>query len=197
MRRHIPNILTVLRIVLALTGACALWFSYAWPQDSYGMNWLGDAETVARSLAAFGATAFLLAAISDWLDGYLARRWSVQSRLGALLDPIADKLLVDAYLVVYTLILEVPVELAVPVAAMVVRDLAITLARTGKPDATTLTVSAAAKLKTALAMIVTALPLIAVPAGLAGSGTVLAIWIGGVWIVAAMSLATGLSYLRR
>jgi CDP-diacylglycerol--glycerol-3-phosphate 3-phosphatidyltransferase len=38
--------------------------------------------------------AFLLAGLTDWLDGYLARRWHQQSALGALLDPIADKVLV-------------------------------------------------------------------------------------------------------
>ena len=37
---------------------------------------------------------FLLASATDWLDGYLARRWHLQSVLGALLDPIADKVLI-------------------------------------------------------------------------------------------------------
>lgn len=37
---------------------------------------------------------FLLASVTDWLDGYLARRWHETSALGALLDPIADKVLV-------------------------------------------------------------------------------------------------------
>ena len=41
---------------------------------------------------------FALAAITDFLDGYLARLWSLQSSLGRMLDPIADKLIVAAVL---------------------------------------------------------------------------------------------------
>ncbi|MFM7344274.1 MAG: CDP-alcohol phosphatidyltransferase family protein, partial [Tagaea sp.] len=39
---------------------------------------------------------YTLAAATDWLDGYLARAWAQQSKLGRMLDPIADKLLVAA-----------------------------------------------------------------------------------------------------
>ncbi len=42
---------------------------------------------------------FLAAIITDWLDGYLARRWQQETRLGAFLDPVADKLLVCVCLV--------------------------------------------------------------------------------------------------
>ncbi|MGD9785465.1 MAG: CDP-diacylglycerol--glycerol-3-phosphate 3-phosphatidyltransferase [Hyphomicrobiaceae bacterium] len=45
---------------------------------------------------------FALAGITDWLDGYLARAWEQQSTLGAMLDPIADKLLVGAVLMMLT-----------------------------------------------------------------------------------------------
>ncbi|MCG8443398.1 MAG: CDP-alcohol phosphatidyltransferase family protein, partial [Caulobacterales bacterium] len=41
----------------------------------------------------FAFLCFLLAAATDWFDGYLARRWGVESRFGAQLDPIADKAL--------------------------------------------------------------------------------------------------------
>lgn len=44
--------------------------------------------------------AFMIAAITDWLDGYLARKLGVSSKLGAFLDPVADKLIVSAALVV-------------------------------------------------------------------------------------------------
>ncbi len=45
------------------------------------------------------AVIFALAGATDWLDGYLARRWEVTSRFGAFLDPVADKLIVAAALV--------------------------------------------------------------------------------------------------
>src|SRR5215471_7061898 len=49
-----------------------------------------------RNLAA--ATIFILAAVTDWLDGFLARRWNQTSAFGAFLDPVADKLMVTAAL---------------------------------------------------------------------------------------------------
>jgi CDP-diacylglycerol--glycerol-3-phosphate 3-phosphatidyltransferase len=71
----LPTKLTFLRILMTFL-IMALLFSPGW---------------IAKS-AALGC--FLLASVTDWLDGYLARRWHQTSPLGALLDPIADKVLV-------------------------------------------------------------------------------------------------------
>jgi CDP-diacylglycerol--glycerol-3-phosphate 3-phosphatidyltransferase/cardiolipin synthase len=76
----LPNLLTYGR-VLAVPVVVALLF---WSDDD-GMRWL-----------AFGV--YILAAITDYFDGYLARAWSQQSAIGRMLDPIADKLLVAAVL---------------------------------------------------------------------------------------------------
>jgi CDP-diacylglycerol--glycerol-3-phosphate 3-phosphatidyltransferase len=203
--KAIPNILTVLRIVLALTGSWALWQSYFWSVDYNVPLWLGDASIAARTLAAYSVAAFVVAALSDWLDGFLARRWSAQSGFGALMDPIADKLLVDAYLLVYVLILDLGSDrgvspyITVPVLAIVLRDVAITLVRmvSNRPGEEALPVSTSAKLKTLIAFVVTALPLAAFPLGLGGAGWLLDAWVTALWITAALSLATGLAYLRR
>ncbi|HPG89633.1 MAG TPA: CDP-diacylglycerol--glycerol-3-phosphate 3-phosphatidyltransferase [Hyphomicrobium sp.] len=82
----LPNILTYGRIA-AVPVLAALLFFY----DGPGSRW-----------AAFAI--FVAACITDWLDGYLARIWQQQSNLGRMLDPIADKLLVGAtlLLLVYT-----------------------------------------------------------------------------------------------
>ena len=47
-----------------------------------------------------GMIVFAVAALTDWLDGYLARRWGETSAFGAFLDPVADKLMVAAALIV-------------------------------------------------------------------------------------------------
>lgn len=79
MYLYVPNLLTYGRIaaVPALVGCFFL-------KGDFG-NWLALAI-------------FVTAGVTDWLDGYLARAWEQQSSLGRMLDPIADKLLVAAAL---------------------------------------------------------------------------------------------------
>ena len=50
----------------------------------------------------FALTLFVLAAVTDWFDGYLARAWKQESKFGAMLDPIADKMMVVIALVIIT-----------------------------------------------------------------------------------------------
>lgn len=201
MRALIPNTLTLLRIALALSGAIALWLSYAWHSDGNAPAWLGDAATAARGMASFGVAAFVIAALTDWLDGYLARRWNAQSAMGAFLDPIADKLLVDGYLIVYLLILadgESGVlgvaEIAVPIGTIVARDLLMTYKRV-RGGGDTLPVSPGAKLKTALTMGVAGFPLLAFIAGWQAIGWVFIAWWIALLVAAALSLWTAIEYL--
>ncbi len=78
---NLPNILTYGRIVAVPVVACLL-------------LWGGDpARWVALGI-------YIVAAITDFLDGYLARKWQQQSALGRMLDPIADKVLVSVVLLV-------------------------------------------------------------------------------------------------
>jgi cardiolipin synthase (CMP-forming) len=76
----LPNVLTYGRIVAVPVLAGVLFFG-----EGNGARWLAFAI-------------FVAACITDWLDGYLARIWEQQSNLGRMLDPIADKLLVGATL---------------------------------------------------------------------------------------------------
>lgn len=79
-KQNIPNYLTVLRIAVIPVMLAVFHLP-----DGLG-NWL----------AAF---LFVIASVSDFLDGWLARKWQVQSSLGRFLDPIADKLLIAAILI--------------------------------------------------------------------------------------------------
>ena len=81
MRWTLPNILTLLR--LAAAPLVPLMFLF-----------------LSRPFADFAALVlFLVAAITDWFDGYLARRWKQTSDFGAFLDPVADKLMVAVALI--------------------------------------------------------------------------------------------------
>ena len=76
----LPNILTYGRIAAVPVLVAMLFFS-----DKASARWMAFAV-------------FVVASLTDWLDGYLARIWEQQSALGRMLDPIADKLLVGATL---------------------------------------------------------------------------------------------------
>jgi CDP-diacylglycerol--glycerol-3-phosphate 3-phosphatidyltransferase len=91
---------------------------------------------------------FSAASISDFVDGYLARRSGTESRLGQFLDPLADKLLVGAALVVLVDTRDFPLWAALVIA---VREVAVQIFRTGVVQrGGTLPASSAAKLKTML-----------------------------------------------
>jgi cardiolipin synthase len=79
-RWSLPNLLTYGRVAAAPVVAALLF----WPETDW-MRW-----------TALGV--FAVAGVTDFFDGYLARAWSQQSSLGRMLDPIADKLLVAACL---------------------------------------------------------------------------------------------------
>ena len=82
---NLPNLLTWQRILAIPLLVCV----YLVPFDAWGEH--------SRNLVA--TILFILASITDWLDGWLARRLGQQTELGAFLDPVADKLLVCVALV--------------------------------------------------------------------------------------------------
>lgn len=103
---NIPNILTIARIILIPVFVAVAY----WP-PAMGINTtmipdnaiarIGMLEFSDSVLRHFVLTAiFIIAAITDWLDGYLARRLNQSSAFGRFLDPVADKLMVAAALIV-------------------------------------------------------------------------------------------------
>lgn len=83
---NIPTSLTWLRIILIPVFVGVYYVPDAWLTPA-ARNWIGMAV-------------FAIAALTDWLDGYLARRWGETSAFGAFLDPVADKLMVAGALIV-------------------------------------------------------------------------------------------------
>ncbi|MEX0653152.1 MAG: CDP-diacylglycerol--glycerol-3-phosphate 3-phosphatidyltransferase [Phycisphaeraceae bacterium] len=81
MQRHVPNQLTLFRLVLA-----ALFFVI--------LNQYRYASTTPDWILLFATAVFIVAALTDLLDGYLARLWHVESTFGRIMDPFCDKVLV-------------------------------------------------------------------------------------------------------
>lgn len=88
---NVPNILTVLRIALIPVFVGIFYL----PHNTFA---LGIQPTHTLNLIA--ASVFALASFTDWLDGYWARKYNQTSAFGAFLDPVADKLMVAAALIV-------------------------------------------------------------------------------------------------
>ena len=110
MRVSVPNILTGLRIALIPVLVAVFYLA--------PIEW--------RYIAS--AFVFSIASVTDWLDGYLARKWGQLTPFGAFLDPVADKLIVAVALV---LLVEVHASaiLAVPALVIVSREIVVSALR--------------------------------------------------------------------
>jgi CDP-diacylglycerol---glycerol-3-phosphate 3-phosphatidyltransferase len=173
----LPNLLTLSRI-LAVPLVAATFYV---PGDY--ARWLGCAL-------------FSAAALTDWLDGHVARRWEQQSEIGRFLDPIADKLLVAATLFMLVARHRFSSEWAVlPALVILCREILVSglreyLAglRVGVP------VSRLAKWKTAIQMVAIGVLIV----GKAGPALLPVAAIGEslLWVAAMLTLVTGYDYLR-
>ena len=172
---NIPNSLTLFRIAIIPVFV--------------GLFYL-DAEWVNEVLTGL----FVAAAVTDWLDGYLARRLQQTSAFGAFLDPVADKLMVAAALV---LLLQADPRalIAIPAVVIIGREIAISALREWMAELgqrSTVRVAMVGKLKTAAQMLsITFLLYGKVPETLVyNAGVVL------LYIATAMTLWSMIVYLR-
>lgn len=173
----VPNLLTLSRI-LAVPVVVATFYV----QGDYA-RW-------------FACALFTAAAVTDWLDGHMARRWAQQSEIGRFLDPIADKLLVAATLFMLVAKGRLSTEWALlPALVILCREILVSglreylaVLRVGLP------VSKLAKWKTAIQM--TAIGFLIV--GEAGPVLLPVQGIGEtlLWIAALLTLVTGYDYLH-
>lgn len=109
MTYNLPNLLTLFRIALVPVFLALFFAPLSWAREGC-------------------AVLFALAAITDWLDGYFARRMGLVSPMGAFLDPVADKLMVAAALILLVQADPSP-WLAVPSVVIVGREITVSALR--------------------------------------------------------------------
>jgi len=181
MPLNIPNLLTWLRIVLIplIVGV------YYMPESVLNIE---NKNIAATSI-------FIFAAITDWLDGYLARALNQMSPFGAFLDPVADKLMVAG-----ALIMLLQLERVESVVALIIigREIAISALREWMAQigqARSVAVAFVGKIKTAAQMI--AIPLLLYEDDL--FGRIHCLWLGTVLInvAAVLTVISMLYYLRK
>jgi len=136
MKWNLPNILTLLRLIAA-PGVAVMFLYFTRPYADW-----------------FALILFVLAAITDWFDGYLARAWKQETKLGAMLDPIADKAMVVIALMVIIGFSSWSPWLVLPATVILFREVFVSGLREYLGDvAGTLKVTALAKWKTTCQMI--------------------------------------------
>lgn len=171
---NLPNLLTLLRIAL-IPVIVALFFI----------------ETRTSLWLAFAA--YIVAAVTDYIDGYLARKWNQESDFGRAMDPIADKMLVCA--VIFMLIAIRHIEGWALVAALLIllREILVSgLREAMAPQGVTMPVSKLAKWKTAVQMVALGALIISTvshPALLIEE-----IGIVSLWLACGLTLVTGWDY---
>lgn len=136
MQLNIPTWLTILRVALIPFFVMAFYLPFSW-----------------APLAC--AIIFVLAAATDWFDGFLARRWKQTTRFGAFLDPVADKIIVAIALILISERYHVW-WITLPAITMISREIIVSalrewMAELGKHS--NLVVSKLAKLKTTVQMV--------------------------------------------
>ena len=170
----LPNYLSMLRIVLVLPIALLLW-----KHQVMGAFWL-----------------MLVAGFSDALDGFLARRFGWQTELGTLLDPLADKFLVAAMYLVFTLQDLIPLWL---IGLILTRDILILLGAgvyRGVFGDLTVNPSLLSKTNTAVQIIVVLMLMVSqMPIGELGLGLLAFIQVYAFPLLAALCIASGCHYL--
>lgn len=176
----LPNLLTISRIVAIPLVIAAFYLPPAVHTD-----W-----------ARWGAcVVFSLAGLTDWLDGHLARRWHQQSDFGRFLDPIADKLLVAATLLMLAAFNRISHWALIPALVILAREILVSglrehlaMIRVGVP------VTRLAKWKTVIQMVAIGVLIV----GDSGPGWLPVQAIGEIllWIAGILTCITGYDYLR-
>ena len=176
---NLPNTLTWIRIALIPLFVVVFYLPYPWARPA-------------------SALIFALAGLTDWLDGYLARRLNQTSAFGAFLDPVADKLMVAVALVLIVeadkTIYSVPIALSA--AIIIGREITISALREWMAELgnrAAVAVSAVGKFKTIAQIVALILMLYKLPVG---PVSMYAVGLAFLLVAAALTMWSMIVYLR-
>lgn len=169
---NVPNALTTLRLVLVPVFAWLLMY-----ED-------GDNSTY-RYLAAI---VFIIASVTDFFDGYLARKQGLETAFGKIADPLADKALTGVALVGLSLLGELPWWATIIILG---REIAVTVLRFWVIRHGVIPASRGGKAKTVSQMLLIVLYILPLADGLLWLRTVV------LWLAVALTVITGLDYIGR
>ena len=184
MKLTVPTILTLLRILLIPVLVLVFYLPWKWTNFA----------------AAF---VFVLASVTDWLDGWIARRYDQSSAFGAFLDPVADKLMVAVALLLIVQKHPTP-WMAFWAAVIIGREIAVSALREWMAELgqrARVKVATIGKIKTIVQMVALAFLLYFEPLvlRLGGQAVTVPVFTIGEWLLAAAALLTlwsGLAYLH-
>ncbi len=193
----IPNILTGVRLLAGVvmflilagaTGGIPFLSAYLSPDDQFALY-----------RTAFWI--FVIAASTDWVDGYLARRWNATTRWGAILDPIADKVLVTGAILGVLTSGSVP-QIAIPCGLILFREFAVSALRETTAGTVKLEVTLLAKWKTTLQLVALGAQLLARNWDGFGWDFDYLVWFQTfadllIWLAAAITVWTGWQYFDK
>ncbi|MEQ8557729.1 MAG: CDP-alcohol phosphatidyltransferase family protein [Henriciella sp.] len=195
--KWLPNTVTALRCVFAIVVGYAI------------LRMDGDmrADREAGFWAFVPFILFTVTALTDWVDGMLARSLNAESQFGARLDPIADKLLTASSLLALAHIEGWAWYMMLPAIIIIGRDFLLTAMREALGNPTTLKVSMAAKWKTTIVLTAIGLTLFAMAFSqfVYDAERISLLWIAsrgplilgllGIWVAAVLSVITAIDYV--
>ena len=173
---NLPNILTLLRIAMIPVFIVVYYLPWEW-----------------HHLAS--AAIFALAALTDWIDGYFARKFNMVTPFGAFLDPVADKLIVAAALILLLEVHSTP-WFALPAIIIIGREIVISALREWMAElgsGQSVAVSTMGKVKTWVQMVAIAILLLAKP----DQELLTDIGFAAIYVAAGLTLWSMLYYLKQ
>lgn len=168
---NIANILTFIRLLLV-------------PVFAYLLIHNPQTDTLALS----GAAVFGLAAITDFVDGYIARRYNLITNFGKIADPIADKALIGTGLVLLSVQAAIPAWIT---AVILFRELAITVIRLRVLNYGVIPASRGGKAKTLSQIVAVLLYVLPLPSGWEQVAQLF------LWLALVLTVGTGIDYVSR